>query len=279
MALRAELGAVARLELSEVLRSRWLLFCAAVYALVSSAFVLVGLRESNLLGFAGMGRVLLSLSHALVLLLPLLALTATGQVVNRAREDGTLELLFSHPVRRSVFFSAVTAVRAAVLVVPLVVLMFLMAAVGSLAFGQDIPWRFLGQAMAVSVSLLLCFVGLGLAVSTYVRNQARAMIWILLLWAGGVALLDVALVGAMLQWQLNPQSVFVLAAANPVQAARLALLSCASPELSALGPVGFYLTHRLGPPVLFAIGTLWPLLLGGIAWTFALGSFRRGDIV
>ncbi len=51
--------------------------------------------------------------HALVLLLPLLALTATGQVVNRARDDGTLELLFSQPIRREAFyFAAVTARRA-----------------------------------------------------------------------------------------------------------------------------------------------------------------------
>lgn len=279
MRLTAELAAVGRLELSEVLRSRWLVFCVVIYALLSAAFVLVGIRDSTMLGFAGMGRVLLSLSHALVLILPLLALTATGQVINKAREDGTLELLFSQPIRRSAFFGAVTLVRAGLLILPLLILMALMAIVGSAAFDQSIPWDYLLRALAVSVSLLLCFIGVGLAVSTYVRSQARAMIWILLLWAAGVALLDFALVGAMLQWQLNPQSVFILAAVNPVQSARLALLSSATPELSSLGPVGFYMANRLGPAVLFAVGTLWPLVVGGVAWLFALGSFRRGDIV
>ncbi len=279
MALAREVLAVARMDLAEVLRSRWMVFCGGVYALLAGVFVLVGLRESTLMGFSGMGRVLLSFCHALVLLLPLLALTATGQVVNRAREDGTLELLFSQPLRRGAFFAAVTLVRYGVLVVPLVVLMVGMAIFGSLAFGQVVPWDFLIRALVVSSALVLAFVGLGMAVSTLVRSQARAMIWLLTLWALGVALIDFGLVGLMLQWRLNPQTVFLLASLNPVQAARMALLSGVSPELGVLGPVGFFLAHHLGGAVLFAVGTLWPTLVGLGAWTFALRSFRRGDIV
>ena len=69
---RAELWAVARLEWAEVRRSRWALFCGAIYALLAVVFVAVGLRESTVLGFSGMGRVLLSVAHALLLVLPLL---------------------------------------------------------------------------------------------------------------------------------------------------------------------------------------------------------------
>ncbi len=279
MSRAREVLAVARLELAEVLRSRWMVFCCGVYALLAGLFVLVGMRESTLLGFSGMGKVLLSLCHALVLLLPLLALTATGQVINRAREDGTLELLFSQPIGRGAFFAAVTGVRYLVLVVPLGVLMGGMAVLGSLAFGQEVPWAFLGRAVVVSAALLGAFVGLGLAVSTLVRSHARAMIWLLALWALGVALIDFGLIGLMLQWRLNPQTVFLLAALNPVQAARLALLSGAAPDLGVLGPVGFFLAHRLGGAALFAVGTLWPVLVGLGAWAFALRAFRRGDLV
>src|SRR5262245_1267284 len=205
--MRGDIRAVCRLELAEVLRSRWLIFCTAVYAVVAAVFVLVGMRESTLLGFAGMGRVLLSFCHALVLLLPLLALSATGQVVNRAREDGALELLFSQPIRRSTFLLSALLVRYLALALPLVVLMLAMAIAGRLAFAQPIPWDFVVRAAAVSAALLLAFVGLGLAVSTLVRSQARAMVWLLTLWALGVALIDFGLVGLMLQWQLNPQTV------------------------------------------------------------------------
>lgn len=279
ISLRRELWAVARLDLADALRSRWILFCAGVYALLGVVFVLVGLRESTVIGFTGMGRVMFSVVHALVLLLPLLALTATGQVVNRAREDGTLELLFSHPVRRTTYFASIALVRFAVLVLPLAALVATMAVLGKVVFGQPIPWVFLVQMLGISAALLLAFVGLGLAVSSLVRSPAKATLWLLFLWASGVALLDFTLVGLMLQYRLNPRAVFLIAALNPVEAARLALVSGGSSELSVLGPVGFYLSNRVGHAALLALGIAWPAGLGVLAWALALTRFRRADIV
>lgn len=279
MRLATELGAVARLDLAEALRSRWLLFCGVVYALLAAGFVLVGLRESTLLGFAGLGRVLLALCHALVLLLPLLALLATGQVVNRARDDGTLELLLAQPLRRGAWFAGVSLVRYAVLTVPLVGLLVGMSAVASFGLGQPVPWGFVWLAVAISAALLVAFTGIGMAISTLVRHQARATIYVLLTWALAVALLDFGLLGAMLRWQLSPQAVFLLGALNPVQDARLALLSGLEPDLATLGPVGFYLATRIGTGGLALLGVAWPTMLGLGAWWLALRRFGRGDLV
>jgi len=271
--------AVARLDLGDIVRSRWMVFCAVVYGLLGAAFVLVGMRESMVLGFSGMGRVLMSMVHALLLLLPLLALTATGQVINRARDDGTLELLFTLPMRRGTYFAAVSLTRYLVLIVPLLVVMGFMALLGRFAFGQEMSWAFLAQAMGICAAVVLAFVGLGIAVSTLVRSQTKAVIWTLLFWAAGVALLDFGLVGLMLKWRLNAETVFLIASLNPVQAARMALLAGASPELSVLGPVGFYLSHRIGASALFALGLVWPAVFGLVAWLVALRSFSRRDLV
>ncbi len=279
MSMRAEIAVVARLDLAEVLRSRWLVFCLGVHAFLAAMFVLVGLRESGVVGFTGMGRALMSWSHALLFLLPLLALSATGQVVNAARDDGSLELLLSNPVSRTGYFVGTSLVRVAALVVPLCVAMPAMAVFGSLAFGQTVPWGFLLRGVAVSTALLLCFVALGLAVSVAVRNQAKALMLSILIWAAGVALIDFGLVGVMLQWDLPPSAVFALAGLNPVQCARLALLSAAQPELSTFGPVGFFLANRVGATGLLWLGIAWPLLLGAAAWTSSLWWFRRRDLV
>ncbi len=279
MSLRAEVAVVARLDFAEVLRSRWLLFCLVVHAILAGMFVLVGLRESGVIGFTGMGRALMSWSHALLFLLPLLALSATGQVVNAARDDGSLELLLSNPVSRGGYFLGTTLVRVLALVVPLLVAMPVMALVGAVAFGQEVPWGFLLRGMAVSTSLLLCFTAIGLLVSTLVRNQSKALMLTILIWAAGVALIDFGLIGLMLQWELPPSAVFTLAVLNPVQCARLALLSAAQPELSTFGPVGFFLANRVGSTGLLLIGIGWPLLLGVTAWVWSLGAFRRRDLV
>lgn len=279
MRLSREIAVVARLDFAEVRRSRWLVFSLVVHAILASMFVLVGLRESGVVGFTGMGRALMSWSHALLFLLPLLALSATGQVVNTARDDGSLELLLSNPISRTGYFLGTTLVRVLALCAPLLVAMPLAALVGASAFGQDVPWDFLLRGIAVSVALLLCFTAFGLCVSVLVRNQAKALMLALLVWVAGVALIDFALVGVMLQWELPPSAVFALAALNPVQCARLALLSAAQPELSTFGPVGFFLANKVGSTGLLWLGLGWPLLLGLTAWTWSLGAFRRRDLV
>jgi ABC-type transport system involved in multi-copper enzyme maturation permease subunit len=272
-------AAIARLEIAEVLRSRWIVFCALVYLALAATFVVVGMHESTVIGFTGMGRALLSFTHVLVFLLPLLALTATGQVVNTARDEGALELLFGNPVRRIEWFTAVTLVRLAVLAVPLLVAMPALSLVGYAAFGQPVPWEWLWRCLAVSVAILACFVAIGILISTTVKSPSRALIAMLLAWCASVLLIDFGLVGLMLQTRLEPRLVFLLAALNPVQSARLALLSAAEPELATLGPVGFFLGNEVGPTGLLWIGLCWPLLLGAALWTVAAWRLRRGDLV
>jgi ABC-type transport system involved in multi-copper enzyme maturation permease subunit len=270
--------ALASLERAEVVRSRWLWLSALLYASLAALFVGVGLRESSVLGFTGVGRVLFSLSHALVYVLPLLALLVTGPLVTRAREDGTLELLMTLPVPRDHYLGVAAAVRVTALVVPLA-LAFLALGLGARALGGAVPWGFLAQALAVCAALLWCFAALGLALSCLARSGTHALAALLLAWLAAVALLDFGVIGILLRWQIAPQAVLVLACLNPVEAARVALLAGSEPDLATLGPVGFYLAERLGPAGLVALGVGWPLALGALAYAFARERFRRDDLV
>ena len=131
--------------------------------------------------------------------------------------------------------------------------------------------------------LLLGIVSLRLSVFEPRYVLASAPVYVLLLAAVALhfraKLIRFGLISVMLQWRVNPETVFLLASLNPIQAARMALLSGASSELSVLGPVGFYLSNRVGAQGLYALGVLWPFTLGGVAWAIALVSFRRADIV
>lgn len=279
MSFTLELRAAARLDLAEVLRSRWIWFCVVTYLVLAGVLVTVGVRESTVLGFTGTSRVLLSFSHALILVLPLIALMALAPAVQRAREDGSLELLFSQPLSPGAWFLAVCVVRYLALVVPLAVVMVGLGVWGQVVHDDPIPWAFIGRSLAVSASLLLAFAGIGAAISVFVRNPARVITYLVLAWALGVALLDFGLIGLMLRWRLDPHAVFTLAVLNPVEAARLALLSGLQPDLSTFGPVGFYLANRVGGGALFAIGVAWPAGVGVGAWFIAYRKFRSSDRV
>ena len=97
------------------------------------------------------------------------------------------------------------------------------------------------------------------------------MVMALVAWLGAAALHDFALVGVLLRFRLAPEVVFGLAAANPVEAARIAILGAVDPDLSVLGPVGFWLANKLGAGLGLVIGAGWPALLG----TFAMWRAHR----
>jgi len=271
--------ATAALEISEALRSRWLVFATTVNLLLVGIFIFAGMHESQVFGFTGMNRVMFSFSHALVVVLPLLALAATGQVIGQARSSGTLEFLFSNPLARPTYYFAVTCVRLLLLIGPLFLVFGLCALTSSLYYGEALDFAFLARTLAVCTAELIAFTGIGMLISATVRHPARTLIWILLVWATSIALLDLALIGLLLQWRLDPQSVFLLAALNPVQDARLALLAGGDPELATLGPVGFYIANRLGNTSLLLIGLIWPILVGVTCWWSGLRSFRRRDLL
>lgn len=278
MSARRQLRAIARLDLAEVLRSRWLAVSAAAYALLAIVLIAVGEREAPLLGFTGSSRVLFSLGHALVLVLPMIALTATAPAIGRARDDGSLELLFSQPLARGPYLAAITLVRVTAIIAPVALLFVGVAVWGALAHAQPIPWAYLVRVVGVDAALAWAFAGIGVLISVSARHPVRTITYIVIVWAAAVVLVDAGLVGVLLRWRLDPHVVFALAAANPVEEARLALLSGVDHDLSTLGPVGFYLSQHVGDGALYALGLAGPLVWGTAAWLVALVRFRRGDI-
>lgn len=267
-----------RLELADALRSRWVLFTGASYALVFGAFIWLGLRESSVLGFTGLSRVVLNLANAVAIVLPLVSLVATSQAIVGARSGGFFELFLTQPCRRSQWFSSITLSRLAVIAGPLLALL-LMAAIAGALLGETALLPLVAKSAAVTLSLTLAFVGIGLWISALAPTSERATVYALLTWLVASALHDFALIGVLLRLRLSPQLVFALAALNPVEAARLAILSSVDPELSVLGPVGFWIANSLGPALTATVGIAWPLALGSVATLLAARRVERMDLV
>jgi ABC-2 type transport system permease protein len=268
-----------RLELADALRSRWLLFTAVVYLAAFGAFAWLGLRESSVLGFTGMSRVVLNLSNALVLTLPLVALVATSGSVVRARSSGFFELFLAQPCTRGEWLRATVLSRLVVLVGPIAALLVLAFAIGRSDGSDGLLGPMVLRSLLVSASLAWAFVGLGFLISSVARSPERATVLALLTWLAASMLHDFALIGALLKWRLPPELVFGLAASNPVEAARIAILSGVDPELSVLGPVGFWIANALGPRLALAVGVGWPFVLGALAILEAQRRLARMDLV
>jgi len=267
-----------RLELAHALRSRWVSFTALVYLLVFGAFIGLGLRESSVLGFTGLSRVVLNVSNAVVIVLPLVALVATAQSVVSSRSSGFFELFLSQPCRRSDWFWAVLASRILVIVGPLVVLLLGTSIAGAF-MDEPALLPLVTRSLLVTIALTWAFVAVGLWLSSVARTSERATVYVLLAWLGCTALHDFGLIALLLRFKLLPMVVFTLAASNPAEAARLAILSGIDPELSILGPVGFWLATTLGPRLTLLVGVGWPVVLGMAAVYAAVRHLNRADLV
>ena len=272
-------GAFLRLELSDALRSRWVAFASLLYVGLAGAFLWLGLRESTVLGFTGLSRVLLNLANAVLVIFPLVVLIGTHSAVVHARTSGFCELMLAQPVKRSTWFLALLTSRLLVLVGPLVLL--LVGCFVAAAFVEPEPGlAFIGfKSLAVCSALVFAFVGIGLFISSVARSAERAMVWALLVFVTTAALHDVLLITVLLRTSLPPQVVFALAALNPSEAARVGILASVDPELSVLGPVGFWLANSLGPSFALALAVLYPLALGMITLWRALRRTELMDLI
>ncbi|MEW5853534.1 MAG: ABC transporter permease [Myxococcota bacterium] len=271
--------ALTRLELSDAIRSRWLLFTCVAYAAVFAVFTWLGLRESTVLGFTGLSRVILNVANAVVLSVPLLALVATSQSVVRARSSGLLEMLLTQPCRRGEWFTALALSRALVLVGPLVALLLVAGVLGLVWEGDRETAHTAFRSFGICAALAWAFTGVGLWISASARTPERAVVYALIAWIAAAALHDFALVGILLRWNIPAPTVFALAAANPVEAARLGILGGMDPDLSILGPVGFWLANTLGNNLSLLVAVVWPTVLGTATALLAWRQVQRFDAV
>lgn len=268
-----------RLELSEALRSKWILFAATLYLSLGGAFVWLGLRESSVLGFTGLSRVLLNVANAVIVIFPLVVLLGTHAAIIRGRTSGFCELLLTQPVRRSSWLLAVLASRLLILIGPLLLLL-VACGVSTLIGEADAEfWSVAGRSLSICAALIFAFIGAGLWISTSASTSERALVWALVLFVASSALQDVLLITTLLRTSLPPQVVFGLAAFNPSEAARVGILSSVDPELSVLGPVGFWLANTLGPLRALELAVGWPVVVGVLCLSFALMRLRRIDLV
>ncbi len=267
-------------DLSGALRSRWLLMVAAIDALLFVLFVWLGLRESSVLGFTGISRVVLNVINVTLVAVPIVVLIATSQSIVRARTTGLCEFLLTQPTKRRDWFLGLLFARSLVLLLPLAAMLAVAVIFGVVAEGAG--GELLAQVargFAIIVALACAFLGLGMWISAAAPSEEKAVVWALIAWLIAAALHDFALIGLLLRTTLPPETVFFLAAINPVEAARVALLSNVDAQLAILGPVGFWIAHKLGPTLAFTVGTLWPLCLGAGFAFMAKRRFERRDLV
>jgi Cu-processing system permease protein len=258
---------IARKEIRDSLRNRWLLLYAVAFAVLSFSLSYLSLAGSGSYGVAGFGRTAAGLVNLVLLIVPLMALTVGAGSVAGDAERGSLGYLLSQPVR-----------RAEVLLGKYAGLAFAMVATLALGFGGSGAVMARGGAagdvrsytllVALSFVLALAMLSVGFLISVLTRKASVALGVALFLWLALAFFSDLGLMGGTLAFKLHVSDLFRLALVNPLQVFKMAVLGSIHATLDVLGPAGFYATQKYGDALglIFGISlALWILVPLGLA--------------
>lgn len=263
-------------ELHEALRSRWFLVYTVVFGGAVLLLLGLGVTESQVLGFTGISRVLITYLQLCVAVLPIFLLVTTVRAIAGERESGILEYLLALPLTLSSWYWSKLLARFVAVLTPVLGALLLTVAWASLN-SISIPWNAVIGIPPLLASLSWCFLGLGMWISCVIRRQEWALGLAFLAWLLLLLFLDVLLIALMLRHQVMEEVIVALTLLNPLQAFRTGVLLLFEPDLSVLGPASYVLLDTLGAVGLQLYAIFYPLLLGSILAVLGLILFRKGD--
>ena len=267
-----------RLELSETLRSRWYQFYLVTIVLIISVIFYFGIAESRILGFTGLGRILLTLILGSIIVLPIFTMMTTARSIVSDRESGIWEYTLSMPMKLSAFYWSKAFGRFSALYIPLA-LGLLLSGVVSWLRGFPVSWSIIFWYSAFIGANLLCFSGVALCISVYSKTQEMALGMAFILWLIFEVLIDAMMLGFMLKYHLKAEIILAMAFINPLQVFRMAAIALFDPELTVLGPIAYTILEKIGSLTLLTWAVIWPSIIGAVGASIGYFTLKKRDLV
>lgn len=236
---------LARKEMREAFRNRWFLFYGVTFAVLSLAISFLSLAGADQYGFAGFNRTAAGLVNLVMLIVPLMALSAGATSIAGERERGTFAQLLAMPVTHVEVLIGKFLGIAAALSITLTAGFGISAVVISITGGAGGATAYLAMA-GLACLLAIGMLSVGLLISTLTGKSGTAIAAAIVVWLGFAFLSDLGLMGSAVLFRLQLWSLFDGALANPLEAFKMATLSTSQAALSVLGSVGRYAEYTFG---------------------------------
>ena len=232
---------VARKEIQDSLRNRWVLATTLLLAALALTLTFLGSAPTGNVGVSRLDIVIVSLSSLTIFLVPLIALLLSHDAIVGEIERGTMLLLISYPIgRRQIIFGKFLGHLAVLAFATLCG--YGAAAVALAATGTEIDaasWRAFLAMIFSSILLGMVFIAIGYATSALSSERSTAGGIAIGVWLFFVLIYDMALLGVLVaaEGRALPTGLLdALLVLNPTDAYRL--LNLGSGEAGALSGLG-----------------------------------------
>jgi len=253
-----------------------------IYSLLLGGFVAVmfatGITESQVVGFVGLSRLMITFMQVSMVILPIYVLISTVRSVVGDKENGVLEYYLSLPISFRSYYWGKFLSRFFVIYVP-VFIAFLGAALWGLIVNLDVPWDLFVLYSGLLAMMVFFFLGLSMFLSTVSKSQEMALSSAFVIWLFLVAFMDILLIGMMLKMRINPDGVIIASLFNPLQVFRTGSLILFDPKLTVMGPVSYYILDTVSRTTFIVFSLVYPFILGLLFSIFGCRYFKKHDVV
>jgi len=253
--------AIALKELSDKLKSKWVLVIASGFAAFTIVIAYFGGATSGVAGFRSMDATIASLTSLVTYFIPILALTLGGGIIADERDKGTLEIFLSSPISISEFimgkfFGLAIALAISTLVGLGISGAILLIQLGFSAVGSYVIF------MLNSVILGLIFLSVSFLVSILFNERARVIAFTVFLWLFFAVLYDLGLVGLLIvtKGAVGSDIFSTLLTLNPVDIYRVLNFLSIGELKVFLGLASVELPEYMRTSVLWGVSLLWVAL-------------------
>ncbi len=274
----SKLGKIAMLEMKDSFKAKWFYIYFILFCGLMAGFLWSGITESQVLGFSGLSRVLITYIEITIVVLPLFILITTVRSVVMEKETLVLEYMISLPIPEFAYYWGKFIGRFIVIVIPIFAAIF-GSVIWTAVKGFPIPWSIVFSYSLMVISLSLCFLGISYFISSVSRKQDTAILTAFFIWFLFVMFLDVALLGIFLKFHININIVLAAALANPIELFRIAAYSLFDPKLAIIGPIAWTVTAKLGHTGLIIISFLYPAFFGIFISYIGYIFFKENDFI
>ena len=267
---------VARKEILEGLRNRWVVAATLLLAALALTLTFLGSAPTGSVGVRELDVVIVSLSSLTIFLVPLIALLISHDAVVGEMERGTMLLLLSYPVGRWQVLLGKFLGHLAILGFATLLGYGAAGAFAVIGGGIELEsWAAFAAMIGSSVLLGAVFIAIGYVVSAIVRDRGTAGGIAIGIWLLFVLIYDMALLGLLVLDQgqtVSAGTLNLLLLLNPTDVYRLLNLTGFANVSSFSGMAGVANSTTLGPAALLAALVAWALLPLSVA---ALAFSRR----
>lgn len=236
---------IAHRELRDAVRSRWFILYTIAFAGLGLAVSFVSAASTGGTGLAGFGRTTAGLINLVLLVVPLMALTAGAGSIASDRERGMLAYVLAEPVARfEVLLGKYVGLAGALLAclcLGLGTCAAILAWKGMRTSPSSIVWL-----TGLSFALALAMLSAGMLISTLARRTSVAVGTAIFVWLTFVFVSDLALMAGAVALRLRIEQLFAMSLINPLQVFKMWSLHSVETSLDVLGPAGLYASEEYG---------------------------------